>query len=73
MYTGILTDALINVFNKAIEKDIIEDLQLQGYKTERVTMSLKSLIKALENGEYKYFYNVEDDTFYEVEDLKELL
>ena len=71
MYNGILTDSPINVFNKAIEKETISDLQLQGYKVKYVTMDLESIIEEM-NGEYLYFYDIEIDTFYEVEDLKEL-
>lgn len=74
-YHGLLTDASIDIFNKVfIEKQDYEGFKSLGYKYKLVSekLDIKEIIKQLQK-EYKYYYDIQEDRFYDVEDLKELL
>ena len=70
-YHGILTDAEPEVFNKTfIEKQDHEGIIELGYTYELINKKLDTneIIKQLETG-YKYYYDIQEDIFYDLEDL----
>lgn len=74
-YYGLLTDAEPEVFNKIfIEKQNHEGFKILGYNYKLIyeKLEIKEIIKQLET-EYKYYYDIQEDRFYDAEDLKELL
>lgn len=74
-YYGILTNAEPEIFNKLfIEKENYEGIKEHGYIYRLIAKKLETrkIIKLLENG-YKYYYNIQEDRFYDIDDLKELL
>jgi len=74
-YYGILTDTPIEIFNKVfIEKQNHDGIITLGYKYKLVEnkITTEEKIKQLET-EYKYYYDIQEDRFYDAKDLKELL
>lgn len=74
-YYGILTDTPIGIFNKVfIEKANYSGIKELGYKYKLVSdkLTTEEIIKQLEN-EYKYYYDIQEDRFYDAKDLKEIL
>ena len=74
-YYGILTDAEPEVFTKVfIEKQDHEGIIELGFTYELIKDKLETneIIKQLETG-YEYYYDIQDDRFYSIEDLKDLL
>jgi hypothetical protein len=68
-YTYILTNITPEEFNKRfIEK---EDHSI-SHKLINIT-DIQVILNLMVNEQYKYCYNIQEDRFYDIEDLKEIL